>query len=1038
MSIYRTAVENPVTTGLIFLAFALLGVFALVQLPIDNFPDVESNTIMVMSSYPGASAEDVENNLTKILENSLNGVPNLKDLTSNSRENISILTLEFEYGTDIDEATNDVRDKLDMISQTLPDGASLPFIFKFSVDDMPIMIMAATANQSVSALDKILDERIATPLARVTGVGQISVAGAPKREIQVYCDPAKLEAYRLSIPAISQIIAAENRNIPSGSIDIGSDTYTLRIKKEFRDPSELLDVVLGSYGGGTIYLRDVARIVDDVEEKSQESYTNGVRGAQIIVQKQSGYNTVDVIGRVKREIKTLERSLPADVHITTVVDNSDNILRTIDSLKETILITFLVVMLVVFLFLGRFKGTLIVVLSIPIALLASLLYLFATGNTLNTISMSALSIAIGMVVDDAIVVLENVTTHLERGERPKEAAVHGTAEVGISVIASTLTMLCVFVPLTMINGMAGIMFKQLGWIVSIIMIVSTTAALTLVPMLCSQLLNNKPNNSKIFKAVFGPVNKALDAVSNGYSRLIAWCMNRKKLIAVGAVVIFAVVMAIYVPGMKTEYFPSSDAGRLQATIELPIGTAQDFTRDVAARIYQKILADVPEVKVLSYRFGQADSDNAFASMRQNGTYLITMNINIGSMEERERSISEIADIVRADLRLFPELNRFNVSEGGMMGGTASVQLEIYGYDFEETENAAKAVRQRMMDSGNFTQAILSRDQYTPEYEVDFDREKLALNGLSSVSAAAAVSAAMSGSVGSYYREYGEEYNIRVRYAPEFRTSIEDIENITIYNSQGQGLKVKDLGRIVESKVPPTIQRKNRERYITVTGIVAKGVSLSEGVETVNTMLTQDPLPQGLSWRIGGDYENQQDMFSDMMLLALLIVILVYMVMASQFESFLGPFVIMFSIPFALVGVALGNMIADLAVGVMSLIGIIILLGIVVKNGIVLIDYTILCRERGMSVREASVTAARSRLRPILMTTLTTVLGMLPMALGRGEGSEMWNGLGTTVAWGLSFSTLITLVIIPVVYCGITEHLERGKARKAARVVTNND
>ena len=1038
MSIYRTAVENPVTTGLVFLAFALLGVFALVQLPIDNLPDVESNTIMVMSSYPGASAEDVENNLTKILENSLNGVPNLKDLTSNSRENISILTLEFEYGTDIDEATNDVRDKLDMISQTLPDGASLPFLFKFSVDDMPIMIMAATANQSVSALDKILDERIATPLARVSGVGQISVAGAPKREIQVYVDPAKLEAYRLSIPAISQIIAAENRNIPSGSIDIGSDTYTLRIKKEFQDPSELLDVVLGSYDGGTIYLRDVARIVDDVEEKSQESYTNGVRGAQIIVQKQSGYNTVDVIRKVKKEMKTLERSLPADVHITTVVDNSDNILRTIDSLKETILITFLVVMLVVFLFLGRFKGTLIVVLSIPIALLASLLYLFATGNTLNIISMSALSIAIGMVVDDAIVVLENVTTHLERGERPKEAAVHGTAEVGISVIASTLTMLCVFIPLTMIKGMAGIMFKQLGWIVSIIMIVSTTAALTLVPMLCSQLLNNKPNNNKIFKAVFGPVNKALDAVSNGYSRLIAWCMNRKKLIAVGAVVIFAVVMAIYGPRMKTEYFPSSDAGRLQATIELPIGTAQDVTRDVAARIYQKILADVPEIKVLSYRFGQADSDNAFASMRQNGTYLITMNINVGSMEDRERSVSEIADIVRADLRLFPELNRFNVSEGGMMGGTASVQLEIYGYDFEDTENAARTVRRQMMESGKFTQAILSRDQYTPEYEVDFDREKLALNGLSSVTAASAVSAAMSGSVGSYYREDGEEYNIRVRYAPEFRTSIEDIENITIYNTQGQGLKVKDLGRIVESKVPPTIQRKNRERYISVTGIVAKGVSLSEGVECVNTTLAENPLPVGLSWRIGGDYENQQDMFSDMILLAILIIVLVYMVMASQFESFLGPFVIMFSIPFALVGVALGNMTADLAVGVMSLIGIIILLGIVVKNGIVLIDYTILCQERGMSVREASVTAARSRLRPILMTTLTTVLGMLPMALGRGEGSEMWNGLGTTVAWGLSFSTLITLVIIPVVYCGITEHLERRKARKAARTETKND
>ncbi len=1029
MSIYRTSVEHPVTTSLVFLALAILGIFSLMSLPVNNFPDIDSNVIMVMSSYPGASAEDVENNLTKVLENSLNGVSDLKNLTSNSRENISILTLEFEYGVDIEDATNDVRDKLDMVSQMLPDGASLPFIFKFSIDDMPILIMAATADQSVSALDKILDERVATPLARVSGVGTVSVAGAPKREIQVYCDPAKLEAYHLSIPVISQIIAAENRNIPSGNIDIGSDTYTLRIKKEFKDPSEMLDIVLGSYNGSAIYLRDVATVVDDVEEKSQESYTNGTRGAQIIVQKQSGCNTVDVIEKVKKQMETIMPTLPSDIQVITVMDSSDNILNTINSLKETILITFLVVILVVFLFLGRFKATFIVVLSIPIALLASLMYLFFTGNTLNIISMSALSIAIGMVVDDAIVVLENVTTHLERGEKPKEAAVHGTAEVGISVVASTLTMLCVFLPLTMISGMAGIMFRQLGWIVSIIMIVSTTAALTLVPMLCAVLLNNKPNTNKIFLAVYGPVNKALDAVSAAYSKMIAWCMNHKKIICVGALAIFVVVLGLYFPRMKTEYFPNSDSGLLSATIELPIGTAQDVTREVAENIYDKLVEDIPEIEVLSYRFGVADSDNAFASMQQNGTYLISMNISVGSMEKRERSVSEIADIVRADLRSFPEINKFNVSERQGMGGRASVQLEIYGYDFEETERAAREVRDKMLASGMFAQALLSRDQYTPEYEVDFDREKLALNGLSSVQAAAAVSAAMSGSVNSFFREDGEEYNIRVRYAPEYRQSIEDIENIVVYNAAGTGIRVKDLGSIVDSKVPPTIQRKNRDRYIQVTGIMAQGKALSDGVAFTQQLMNENPLPNGLNWAIGGDFENQQDMFGQMILLALLIVILVYMVMAAQFESFLGPLVIMFSIPFALVGVAIGNLCANMAVGVMSLIGVIILLGIVVKNGIVLIDYTILCQERGMSVRESSVAAAKSRLRPILMTTLTTVLGMLPMALGRGEGSEMWRGLGVTVAWGLSVSTLITLVIIPVLYCGISEHRARRQAKK---------
>ena len=1041
MSIYRTAVNNPVTTALVFLAFAILGVFSLVQLPVDNFPDMESNTIMVMSSYPGASAEDVETNLTKLLENSLNSVADLKNVTSSSRENVSMLTLEFQYGKDIEVATNDVRDKLDMIKSSLPDGASNPTIFKFSADDMPIMILACTADQSVSALDKILEDRVATPLARVSGVGTVSVSGAPNREIKVYCEPAKLEAYGISITSLSSIIASENRNVPSGSIDIGSNTYSLRIKKEFSDPQELLDIVVGYRNGSAVYLRDVARVEDGVEEKSQESYTNGTRGAQIIIQKQSGYNTVNVIRQVKKTLATLEHNLPSDIKITTVVDSSTNILNTIHSLLETILITFLVVMLVVFLFLGRLKGTLIVVLSIPVALLASLMYLFFTGNTLNIISMSALSIAIGMVVDDAIVVLENVTSHLERGEKPKEAAVHGTAEVGISVIASTLTMLCVFLPLTMINGMTGIMFRQLGWIVSIIMIVSTTAALTLVPMLCSVLMNNNPTTNKFYTVVFKPVNVALDGLSAGYSRMIAWCMRHKKLILLGAVVIFAAVMAVYYPKMKTEFFPTQDQGRVTISAELPIGTAQDVTREVAAEIYDQLKRDVPEIKVLSYNFGQADADNTFANMRSNGTYIISYNINVHTATERKelarqkgipfRTTSEIADVVRADLRMFPELRKFNVTEGGMgMGGASRVILEVYGYDFEETERAAKRYREQMMASGKFTQVLLGRDDYTPEYEVDFDREKLALNVLNSTTAAAAVSAAMSGSVGSYYREDGDEYNIRVRFAPEFRESLEDIENIVVYNTAGQGIKVRDLGRIVESKVPPTIQRKNRERYISATGLVARGTALSEAVEVIDQMMEADPLPPELSYAIAGDYEEQQEMFSSLLLLVALIIILVYMVMASQFESFMGPFVIMFSIPFAFTGVALGNLINDMAIGMMAMVGIIILLGIVVKNGIVLIDYTILLQERGYSVRDASVTAAKSRLRPILMTTLTTVLGMLPMALGRGEGSEMWHGLGITVAWGLSISTLITLVLIPVLYCGFTEHRAKRKAKKA--------
>ena len=1034
MSIYRKAVNNPVTTALVFIAMAIFGIFSLVNISLDKFPKFDANVIMVMSSYPGASAEDIETNLTKILENTLNGVSDLKNLTSTSRENISLLTLEFNEGVDIDVATNDVRDKLDMVNSVLPDGASLPLIFKFSADDMPIMILAATAHESLNALEKILDDKVATPLARVSGVGTVSIAGAPKREIQVYCDPNKLEAYGLTISTISSLIAAENRNVPSGTIDIGSNSYSLRVEKEFTSADQMLDIVVGHSQGKTIYLRDVARVVDGVEEKYQEAYINGIQGAQIIIQKQADANTVNVIKGVKKELVKIQKNIPSDIEIRTVVDSSDNILNTLDSLKETIIVTFLIVMLVVYLFLGRWRATFIIVLAIPISLLASLMYLWATGNTLNIVSMSALSIAIGMVVDDAIVVLENISTHLERGAKPKEAAVHATQEVGISVIASTLTMLAVFMPLTMIKGMAGLMFKQLGWITSIIMIVSTIGALTLIPMLCSQYLRYKPKKSKLNMIIFGNFSKFIDWISRGYSRLINWCIGHRKTVVLISLAVFIFSIGFFAPRMKTEFFPKSDDGRITVQLELPAGTGQEVTRGLAHEIHAKFAEAIPEITNCSYAFGQADSDNAFASMQNNGSHVLSYNINVGSMEDRVRSTGEIATVVREILKDYPEFKKVRVTEGsqGGMGGASTVDVEIYGYDFETTDRVAREIQAKMLETGECAQVILSRDEYTPEYQVDFDREKLAVNGLNSTTASSYLTAAMNGSTQSYYREDGDEYDIRVRYAPEFRTSIEDIENILIYNNMGKGVRIKELGKVVESLTPPSIQRKNRERLITVSGMVADGVALSDVVASTEKILEEAEIPSELMVRIAGSFEKQQEMFGDLIMLLLMIIILVYIVMASQFESFMSPFVIMFSVPFAFVGVLMGLYVTGTPLGAMGMIGILILMGIVVKNGIVLIDYTILMRERGYSITEASVIAAKSRLRPILMTTLTTVLGMVPMAIGTGEGAEMWRSLGMVVAWGLSISTLVTLVIIPTIYASLASMQEHRAARKAAK------
>ena len=1038
MSLQRKAVSNPVTTALVFIAIAIFGIFSLTKLSINMLPDMETNFIMVMTSYQGASAADIETNITKTLENTLNAVPDLKHISSTSKENTSVISLEFESGIDIETATNNVRDKIDIVRNYLPDGATNPVLFKFNAEDMPIMLLSVTAGESLPALDKIIDDRITTPLARVSGVGTVSASGAPKREIQIYVDPNKLEAYGLTIEGLSSTLMNENRNIPAGYIDIGSNSYNLRIQKEFGSAKEMESVIVGSRNNAPIYLRDVAQVVDGPEERSQESYSNGVQGATITIQKQTDANAVTVIKGIKKQLKAIEKDLPSDVKVTIIVDGSTDIINTINSLKDTIFITFLLVMLVVFVFLGRWRATIIIVLAIPISLLASLVYLFATGNTLNIVSMSALSIAIGMVVDDAIVVLENITTHIEKGEKPKEAAVHATQEVSLSVIASTLTMLAVFLPLTIIKGTTGVLFRQLGWIVSIIMIVSTCGALTLVPMMCSKLLVMNPHQSKLHKAIFVPINKGLDAISNGYARLINWAVNHRKLVFFTMMGLFILSVALFAPNLKTEMMPKSESDRISINIELPTGTGQDVTGAFAKNLAEDFMS-MPEVKICNFSFGQADTDNAFASMRSNGTHIISFNLRIGSKTERRkaglRSSTEVAEEIRTKLNAMPEIKKANVTEGGGgMGNMTTVQVEVYGYSFETTDAIANELARKFRERG-VKQVIVSRDAYTPEYQIDFDREKLALNGLNSTTAATYVKNRINGSISSYYREDGDEYNIRVRYAPEFRQSIEDIEDIKIYNGYGQAVRVGDLGKVIETMTPPQIERKDRERLVKVTAVVGKGQVLSEVVDLANEIIEDTEIPSEIVTKIAGDYEQQQEMFGDLIVLLILIIILVYIVMAAQFENLMKPFVIMFSVPFTFTGVLLGLWLNNTALGVMAFIGILILMGIVVKNGIVLIDYTTLLEERGIEVKEATVMAARSRLRPILMTTLTTVLGMVPMAIGRGEGAEMWNSLGVTVAWGLSVSTLITLVLIPALYCSLETRAVRRKQRKAEKALT---
>lgn len=1018
MSLYSSSVKRPVTTTLVFVALIVLGLFSLRSLPIDLFPDVETNTIMVMTSYAGTSASDIEQNVTRPLENALNSVEHLKHITSNSRENISIVTLEFEYGYDIEALTNDVRDKLDMVSSMLPDDANTPIIFKFSSDMIPIVLLSVQATQSMPGLYKILDENVANPLARVDGVGSVSIAGAPKREVHIYLDPLRMEAYNLSVETIAALVGAENRNIPGGTFDIGNETYPLRVQGEFSDPQQMGSMVVGmSPTGGVVHLSDVARIDDSLEERAQESYNNGQKGAMIIVQKQSGANSVQISEKIAQELPKIQKNLPSDIKLGYIVDTSDNIRNTIASLVETVLFALLFVGIVVFVFLGRWRATVIVLVTIPISLIASFIYLYATGNSLNIVSLSALSIAIGMVVDDAIVVLENVTTHIERGSAPMQAAVNGTNEVALSVMASTLTLIAVFFPLTMVKGMTGVLFKQLGWMVTIMMVLSLICALMLTPMLCSRLLRLNVGDTTIFKKVYGPILKVLDKIDDFYARVLDVCVAHRWITSATALGVFVASMFL-MKFVGTEFFPTNDNGRLGVTLELPIGSRVDLAKDVSQRLYKEWTQKYPEIKSFNYTVGQASSDNTFASMQSNGSHIISMNIMLTNSNERKRGITEIAGLMREDLKNYPELKRAMVNVGGGRGGGMSGQntlnYEIYGYDFTKTDSVAQRLKRILESVKGAADINISRSDYQPEYHVDFDREKLALYGLNLSTAATALRNRINGSTASYFREDGMEYDIKVMYDPEHRRSISDIENIMLYNSMGTGVRLKEVGTVVERFYPPTIERKDRERIITVSTVVQER-PMSEVIADAQPLIDKMDKPADVMIQLSGSYEDQQDSFGDLGILAILIILLVYIVMAAQFESFTYPAIIMTSIMFAFSGIVIILLLTRTNLNVMSMIGAIMLIGIVVKNGIVLIDYINLNRERGMSIRRAVINGGHSRLRPVLMTSLTTILGMVPMAIGTGVGSEMWRPMGTAVIGGLTMSTVMTLLFVPTMY-----------------------
>ena len=1044
MKIYETAVRKPISVALIFVGIIVFGIFSLMKLGVDYYPDIEVPYVSVITMYPGGNAEDIETNITRILEDQLNSVDNLDKITSQSKDNFSMITMEFEYGCDLTEAANDVRDIVSRTQSILPDNVEYPTVMKLSSSMMPIMMLSVTAEESYAALSKILDDRMVNELNRVNGIGSVAVVGAREREVQVNVDPKKLEAYGLTVESLGQLIASENINVPAGSLDLGTQTFNLKTDLEFDDSRELLDIVISNQGGRTVMLKDVAEIVDTLEEATMDERINGRRGVRVMIQKQTGANSVQIIEEVQERLEKIIPTLPPDCKVETIFESSRDIKNAINSLAETIMYAFIFVILVVMFFLGRWRATFIICLTIPISLICAFIYLFATGSTLNIISLSALSIAIGMVVDDAIVVLENITTHIERGSKPKEAAIYATNEVWLSVIATTLVVVAVFMPLTMIPGMSGILFRELGWIVTIVVCTSTCAAITLTPMLSAYMLKLEggEHSYKGIGIIYKPIDKFLHWLDGVYEKALRFVVRWKKSVVFAMMAFFAVSL-ILVKQVPTEFFPSTDNARITMMVKVPQNTHVDETAKVARQIDNIIAEKYPYIYMVSTSAGANSSNNAFAAMQTTGSHIINYNIRMPRITDMERpTIFEIADDLRKELDKIPEIREYTVTPGGSGGpgggGASTVDIKVFGHNMDDALATAKDLREKMSTLSTMRDVQLSREDLEPEFNVQFDREKLAYYGLNASTIAQFVRNRIYGYECTKYREDGDEYDIVVRYAEPFRESIEDVENITLYTAMGRPIKLKEVATISEDFASPTIERENRQRIITVKGSVGAGVALGDAVNEVNTIIKDYETPTGITLMLGGSVEDQGEAFSDISALLVLIIILVYIVMATQFESLLYPFIIMFTIPFAMSGVFIALWMTNTPLSIIALIGAIMLVGIVTKNGIVMVDYMNLLVERGKSVADAVIEGGKSRLRPVLMTSLTTVLGMVPMAMGIGEGSEIWQPMGVAVVGGLVVSTFLTLFIVPSLYAMLEGRKERNAERKARRLAEEEE
>ena len=1017
MKLSETGVRRPVATLMAFVAVFLLGVIAWQRLAIDMMPEIESPSISVFTRWDGASTEDVEQQITRVIESALGSVTDLDEITSTTSEGVSRVTCKFKWGTELGEAANDMRDLLERAKRRLPDDADDPVMFKFNTANMPILGFSVTATENIEKMEDTVNDDIVDVLKRVPGVGTAEAFGGLERQINVHLDPAKLSAHGLSVAAIAAAIDADNQTEPAGNVKIGTVDYTIRVPGEFATPEEVGLVVVKRDGDKVVRVSDVARVEDGFAEETRVVERMGRAGMMVDVQKRSGENTMAVARRVMDKLEEIKANLPADYSIDLVFDTSDMIGKSIRSVGKTVLWGGLFVVLVTLFFLRSARTSLVIALTIPFSLIIASVFMFLKGWTINLMSLSALALAVGMVVDNAVVVLENVISHVSRGTGRREAAMFGADEVGTAILASTLTTIVVFVPLVFVDGVTGIMLGQLGGIVTATLVASVVCSLLLTPMLASKLLRPPPAGRGAYARFYAWSEGRLAALESGYARLLSGALHARWLVVLAAVGVVALTVWGF-RSLGSEFMGKEDTGQLSINYQLPLSTRYEITAETGRRILEVVHRVCGDDKIVSEML-RAGGSGGFGG--GGGSHAGTIRLRLVDAKYRDKTADEYGDEITREVSQWPEIVKVFSNSGNflnriLMGGGANLLVEVYGWDLDETTAIAERIKAIAQATPGSRDVRVSQDMGKPELSIAIDRAKASAMGLTMQEITATVSALFQGDDASQYREGEDEYDITLRLAAPDRASIEDIRRTELPLPGGGRVRLDAIAQVVEGSGPVTITRKNQQRVVSVEFDATDARPEGDVMADVRRRVAEQiVLPNGVSVEYGGMIEEQEKSEKALTMMILLGIVLVYMVMAAQFESLLHPLLIMFSVPFAFSGVVAVLHLTGTPLSMSAYIGMVLLVGVVVNNSIVLVDYVNLLRARGRALREAIVEGGRQRLRPVMITTCTTVLGMMPMATSHGDGSATWRPLGLVVVGGLALASVVSLVLVPTLY-----------------------